>query len=102
MGQDMRARAAGDSAQRTLAVGGARTRRGAGIQFTTIATTLPADSWFSSILQARLARASWSKRLNSPYPSGAVAEDWLKMKKSGRAGAVKREAEEDWGKQRWR
>jgi hypothetical protein len=37
-----------------------------------------------------------SKRLGSPYRSGR-SPDWLKMKNSD-APAVKREAEEDWGK----
>jgi bifunctional non-homologous end joining protein LigD len=39
-----------------------------------------------------------SKRLGSPYRSGR-SPDWLKMKNPD-APAVKREAEEDWGK-RW-
>jgi ATP-dependent DNA ligase len=37
-----------------------------------------------------------SKRKDSPYRSGRSA-DWLKMKNPA-APAVKREAEEDWGK----
>ena len=37
-----------------------------------------------------------SKRKNSPYRSGR-SPDWLKMKNSN-APAVKREAEEDWGR----
>ena len=37
-----------------------------------------------------------SKRLGSRYPSGR-SPDWLKFKKS-EAPAVKREAEEDWGR----
>ena len=37
-----------------------------------------------------------SKRLESPYRSGR-SRDWLKMKNPA-APAVKREAEEDWGK----
>jgi bifunctional non-homologous end joining protein LigD len=41
-----------------------------------------------------------SKRLGSPYRSGR-SPDWLKMKNAD-APAVKREAEEDWGKERWR
>jgi bifunctional non-homologous end joining protein LigD len=41
-----------------------------------------------------------SKRKDSPYRSGR-SPDWLKMKNSN-APAVKREAEEDWGKERWR
>jgi ATP-dependent DNA ligase len=41
-----------------------------------------------------------SKRKDSMYRSGR-SPDWLKMKNPV-APAVKREAEEDWGKERWR
>jgi ATP-dependent DNA ligase len=41
-----------------------------------------------------------SKRKDSTYRSGR-SPDWLKMKNPACA-AVKREAEEDWGKERWR
>jgi bifunctional non-homologous end joining protein LigD len=41
-----------------------------------------------------------SKRKDSAYRSGH-SPDWLKMK-NAQAPAVKREAEEDWGKGRWR
>jgi ATP-dependent DNA ligase len=41
-----------------------------------------------------------SKRLGSIYRSGR-SKDWLKFKNPA-APAVKREAEEDWGKERWR
>jgi ATP dependent DNA ligase domain len=41
-----------------------------------------------------------SKRLGSAYRSGR-SPDWLKMKNPD-APAVKREAEEDWGKEKWR
>jgi bifunctional non-homologous end joining protein LigD len=41
-----------------------------------------------------------SKRLGSPYRSGR-SKDWLKFKNPA-APAVKREAEEEWGKERWR
>ena len=41
-----------------------------------------------------------SKRLGSPYRSGR-SRDWLKMKNPS-APAVKQEAEEDWGRERWR
>jgi len=41
-----------------------------------------------------------SKRKGSAYRSGR-SPDWLKMKNAD-APAVKREAEEDWGKERWR
>jgi bifunctional non-homologous end joining protein LigD len=41
-----------------------------------------------------------SKRLGSRYRPGR-SKDWLKLK-NPEAPAVKREAEEDWGKERWR
>jgi ATP-dependent DNA ligase len=41
-----------------------------------------------------------SKRKGSSYRGGR-SPDWLKMKNPA-APAVKREAEEDWGKKRWR
>ena len=41
-----------------------------------------------------------SKRLGSRYRAGRT-RDWLKFKNPA-APAVKREAEEDWGKQKWR
>jgi len=41
-----------------------------------------------------------SKRKDSVYHSGR-SPDWLKMKNAD-APAVRREAEEDWGKERWR
>jgi ATP-dependent DNA ligase len=41
-----------------------------------------------------------SKRLGSRYRSGR-SKDWLKFKNPD-APAVKREAEEDWSKERWR
>ncbi len=41
-----------------------------------------------------------SKRRDSAYRSGR-SPDWLKMKNAD-APAVKREAEEDWGRERWR
>jgi ATP-dependent DNA ligase len=40
-----------------------------------------------------------SKRLGSRYRSGR-SKDWLKMKNPA-ALAVKHEAEENWGKERW-
>jgi hypothetical protein len=40
-----------------------------------------------------------SKRIGSPYRSGR-SRDWDQGEEPG--GAVKREAEEDWGKERWR
>jgi ATP-dependent DNA ligase len=41
-----------------------------------------------------------SKRLGSRYRSGRT-RDWLKFKNPA-APAVRREAEEEWGKERWR
>jgi bifunctional non-homologous end joining protein LigD len=41
-----------------------------------------------------------SKRKDSAYRSGR-SPDWLKMKNAD-APAVRREAEEDWGKEHWR
>ena len=41
-----------------------------------------------------------SKRKDSSYRSGR-SPDWLKMKNAD-APAVKREAEEDWGREKWR
>jgi bifunctional non-homologous end joining protein LigD len=41
-----------------------------------------------------------SKRPGSPYRSGR-SKDWLKFK-NPHAPAVKREAEEEWGKKKWR
>jgi bifunctional non-homologous end joining protein LigD len=41
-----------------------------------------------------------SKRIGSPYISGR-SRTWLKLK-NPMAPAAKREAEEDWGKERWR
>jgi bifunctional non-homologous end joining protein LigD len=41
-----------------------------------------------------------SKRKDSPYRSGR-SPDWLKMKNPACA-AVKREAEEEWSKEKWR
>ena len=41
-----------------------------------------------------------SKRLGSRYVSGR-SKDWLKMKNPD-APAVQREAEEEWGKEKWR
>jgi bifunctional non-homologous end joining protein LigD len=41
-----------------------------------------------------------SKRLGSPYVSGR-SRHWIKSKNPA-APAVRREAEEDWGRARWR
>jgi ATP-dependent DNA ligase len=49
---------------------------------------------------ARLEPTTKAQTASSPYRSGR-SRDWIKSKNPG-APAVKREAEEDWGKQRWR
>jgi hypothetical protein len=54
----------------------------------------------SPCLRARLRGHRVSKRLGSIYRSGR-SKDWLKFKNPS-APAVKRQAEEDWGKERWR
>jgi hypothetical protein len=43
---------------------------------------------------------AFAGRLGSPYRSGR-SRDWIKSKNPA-APAVKREAEEDWGKETWR
>jgi bifunctional non-homologous end joining protein LigD len=48
----------------------------------------------------KMGEAIVSKRKDSSYRSGR-SPDWLKMKHPD-AAAVKREAEEDWGKKKWR
>jgi bifunctional non-homologous end joining protein LigD len=50
-------------------------------------------------VQARL-EGIVSKRLGSPYRSGR-SRHWVKSKNAACA-AVKREEEEDWGKEKWR
>jgi len=45
-------------------------------------------------------KASFSKRKDSVTRSGR-SPDWLKMKNAN-APAVKREAEEEWSKKKWR
>jgi ATP-dependent DNA ligase len=42
-----------------------------------------------------------SKRKSSTYRSGFYPPDWLKSKNPA-SEAVRREAEEDWDKRRWR
>jgi hypothetical protein len=51
-------------------------------------------------LAPSIGRGIVSKRLGSRYRSGR-SKDWLKFKDPA-APAVKREAEEDWGRERWR
>ena len=55
---------------------------------------------FNEHIQGDGAEVIVSKRKDSAYRSGR-SSDWLKMKNTN-APAVKREAEEDWGKERWR
>jgi ATP-dependent DNA ligase len=96
-GQDMR-REPLEIRKRTLAVV-VGNKAGAGIQFNDHCDDLPADIVFQHACKLGF-EGIVSKRLNSPYRSGR-SRDWLKMKNPA-APAVKREAEEDWGKQRWR
>jgi bifunctional non-homologous end joining protein LigD len=94
-GQDIR-REPLEMRKRTLAVV-LRVRAGAGIQ-STIATTCQ-RTFFRHACKLGF-EGIVSKRLGSPYRSGR-SRDWLKMKNPN-APAVKREAEEDWGRERWR
>jgi hypothetical protein len=55
--------------------------------------------WCFACLQGR-PRWDSIERKDSPYRLGR-SPDWLKMKNL-EAPAVKREAEEDWGRERWR
>jgi ATP-dependent DNA ligase len=70
-----------------------------GIQFNEHCDDLPADVVFRHACKLGF-EGIVSKRLGSGYRSGR-SPDWLKMKNPN-APAVKREAEEDWGRQRWR
>jgi bifunctional non-homologous end joining protein LigD len=72
---------------------------GAGIQFNDHCDDLPAEVVFRHACKLGF-EGIVSKRLGSPYRSGR-SRDWLKMK-NPKAPAVKREAEEDWGRERWR
>ena len=74
-------------------------KAGAGIQFNEHCDDLPADVVFQHACKLGF-EGIVSKRLGSPYRSGR-SRDWRKMKNPN-APAVKREAEEDWGKERWR
>jgi hypothetical protein len=54
------------------------------------------------MLAARITLAHFSVSLAISLPNrSGRSPDWLKMKNAD-APAVKREAEEDWGKERWR
>jgi bifunctional non-homologous end joining protein LigD len=72
---------------------------GAGIQFNEHGSDLPADVVFRHACKLGF-EGIVSKRLGSSYRSGR-SRDWLKMKNPN-APAVKREAEEDWGREKWR
>jgi bifunctional non-homologous end joining protein LigD len=67
-----------------------------GWSLTSTSTICPATSCFA--MPASSGSRVVSKRLGSSYRSGR-SPDWLKMKNPA-APAVKREAEEDWGKAR--
>jgi ATP-dependent DNA ligase len=56
----------------------------------------PAGLWLQQFLRKLVAEGIVSKRLGSRYRSGR-SPDWLKFKNPA-ARAVKREAEEDWGR----
>jgi bifunctional non-homologous end joining protein LigD len=76
-----------------------RIKAGAGIQFNEHCDDLPADVVFRHACKLGF-EGIVSKRLGSAYRSGR-SRDWLKMKNPN-APAVKREAEEYWGRERWR
>src|SRR5215831_12885287 len=77
-----------------------RIKAGAGgIRFNEFCDDLPADVVFRHACKLGF-EGIVSKRLGSPYRSGR-SRDWLKMKNPS-APAVKREAEEDWGSEKWR
>jgi bifunctional non-homologous end joining protein LigD len=72
-----------------------RSKARAGIQFNDHCDDLPAEVVFRHACKLGF-EGIVSKRLGSPYRSGR-SRDWLKMKNPN-APAVKREAEEDWGR----
>ena len=74
-------------------------KAGAGIQFNEHCDDLPADVLFRHACKLGY-EGIVSNRLGSPYRSGR-SRDWLKMKNPN-APAVTREAEEDWGRDKWR
>jgi len=90
-GRDMR-REPLEVRKRTLATVLLR-KAGAGIQFNDHCGDLPAEIVFRHACKLGF-EGIVSKRLGSPYRSGR-SRDWLKMK-NPKAPAVKREAEEDW------
>ena len=75
------------------------TRAGPGVRLNEHCDDLSGDVVFRHACQLGY-EGMVSKRLGSPYRSGR-SRDWLKMKNRN-APAVKREAEEDWGRKKWR
>jgi bifunctional non-homologous end joining protein LigD len=69
------------------------------IQFSEHCDDLPADVVFRHACKLGF-EGIVSKRVGSPYISGR-SRYWLKFKNPA-APAVRREAEEDWGRTRWR
>jgi bifunctional non-homologous end joining protein LigD len=76
-----------------------RMKAWAGIQLNEHCNDLPVDVVFRHACKLGF-EGIVSKRVGSPYRSGR-SRDWLKMKNLD-APAVRREAEEDWGRARWR
>ena len=74
-----------------------RMKAWAGIQLNEHCDDLPVDVVFRHACKLGF-EGIVSKRVGSPYRSGR-SRDWLKMKNPN-APAVKREAEEDWGRDR--
>jgi bifunctional non-homologous end joining protein LigD len=72
-----------------------RSKPGAGIQLNEHCDDLPADVVFRHACKLGF-EGIVSKRLGSPYVSGR-SRHWVKSKNPA-APAVKREAEEDWGR----
>jgi bifunctional non-homologous end joining protein LigD len=72
-----------------------RVKAATGIRFNDHCDDLPADVVFRQACKLGF-EGIVSKRVGSPYRSGR-SRDWLKMKNPN-APAVKREAEEDWGR----
>jgi hypothetical protein len=56
--------------------------------------------FLSRVWSAALSKTIRVERKDSPYRSGR-SPDWLKSKNSA-CEAVRRDAEEDWGRERWR
>jgi bifunctional non-homologous end joining protein LigD len=75
-----------------------RMKAWAGIQLNEHCDDLPVDVVFRHACKLGF-EGIVSKRVGSPYQSGR-SRDWLNLKNPN-APAVKREAEEDWGRKRW-